>query len=204
MGRVRAISSGYTGGPGVSTFFFSVAVGDFDNVAAALAVDRVKAAYLAGKAMWPQTWTVSCDGIVDVIEPDSGDLVGTTTGTGWTMGGTGGEVSSGPAPVGLITRWTTSGYVNSRRVRGRTFHVPVIRQMFEDNGTVSTGGLTAANAFGGAMNSPGATDCIFGVWSRPVTADEATPGSPARAGSFWGCTGYGVPDKAVVLRSRRD
>lgn len=198
------VSTGFTGGPGYSTFHFGVAVPPFNSAAAQLAVNRVRDAYIAGKEMFWEDWRGQVLGTVEGIDEASGDLVDAWAVTPANLVGSVVRANQGAAPVGAVTQWRTAGFVASHNVRGRTFHVPLNDASIDGvDGSINSTIITAATAFGGAMNSPGATDCVFGVYSRPFEPEEGDT-RPARAGSFHGCTGYTVPDKAVILRSRRD
>jgi hypothetical protein len=205
IGRVTAVSSGFTGAPGYHVFHFGVAVPPFNDAAADLASQRVIDAYTDAAALWPASWSITISADVLEIDEESGELVGAFDGNTATVVGTDSGLSFSPSPVGLLTTWTTGEFVNSHRVKGRTFHVPVSGHWGSDaNGTPTATQVTLANTFGTSMRDAGATDCVFGIWSRPVDADHATPGSPVRDGSFHGVTGHSVKDKYVTLRSRRD
>lgn len=199
--RVRATSTGYTGGPGVSTFHFGVAVGDPNDAAAVLACQRVIDAFTAGAGLFPGGWSVSVSAQVDTIDEATGALVGTLNGTSGGTAGNGSDSTVGPSPVGLEAVWLTAGVAGTHRVKGRTYLVPVNGGANGGDGTPSALAISRAMSFADAMNSPGANDCVFGVYSRPFAGKT---GIPARPGSFHGCTGHTVPDKFVVLRSRRD
>lgn len=199
--RVRAISTGYTGGPGIATFHFATSTAPQDNAAAVLACDRVRDAYTAGKAVIPGVVTVSVSAAVDEIDEATGTLTGTLSGNASSVAGDSTDNSIGPAPSGLLATWLTGGVAGTHRVKGRTFLVPVPKGAADVDGTPTALALSRVALFAGAMNSPGATDVIFGVYSRPFAGKI---GIPARAGTFHGCTGYTVPDEFVVLRSRRD
>lgn len=99
-----------------------------------------------------------------------------------------------------MVRWNTAGIVNSRRVRGRTFIVPVVNHVYAADGTLDTPDITtlqtAADAFIAASGSTPQ------VWSRPFpgSANDPTP----RVGTAHNITTAVVPDKAVVLTTRRD
>lgn len=193
--RVRASVTGFTGGPGLMTQYFSPAVAGFNEALAQLSVDRVRDALIAGSNLWgsPITWTI--DGTVDELEETTGTLVDSLTVTPRSVSGTSANTGIGPAPAGAVVSWKTADVKAGKRVQGRTFLVPLNDAAFQSDGTLSTATLTEAGEFATAMGDAGATDLVHVVWSRP---------RPGVAGSKHGITGYTVPDKAAVLRSRRD
>lgn len=204
---MRAVSSGFSGGPGLSTFYFGVAVPPFNTAAAQLAVNRVRDAYTAGKTNWWNTWSLAVSGQVDGIDEDTGLQVDAWAVTGATVPGDTVPSTWGPAPCGAETVWVTGDFVNGKAVKGRTYHVPIALAAFEGNGTLTTLAISRFQSLNDAMLSAGATDCVFGVYSRPFAGRTASPGKPAipaRLGSFHGASGGTTPDKVVVLRSRRD
>ena len=203
--RVTAVSDGFTGGPGFSTFHFAPAVTTIDDTLAVLATNRVRDAFTAARNLFPGSWSVVVNAEVDVFDPATGTITATVTGATSTVTGNAGAGSVyGPSPVGLQVKYSTPGIVNGKHVKGRTFLVPVASTTNEGNGTPTAGAVTLATAFGTSIRDAGTTDLVFGVWSRPVKPADATPTSPARSGSFHGATGSSVSDKYVVLRSRRD
>lgn len=205
MMRVEAISTGFSGAPGFSVFYFSSALAPIDNTSATLACNRVRDAFTAARNLFPGAWSVTISPDVPTINPANGTLTGSLSGATSTVTGNAGAGSVyGPAPVGLQVRYSTPDVVNGKHVSGRTFLVPVASVTNEGNGTPTAAAVTLAAAFGTSMLDAGTTDIDFGVWSRPVDAAHAKPSSPARAGSFHGATGSSVKDQYVVLRSRRD
>jgi hypothetical protein len=204
VGRVRAVLSGFSGGPGVATFHFSPALVTWDGTLAQLAIDRVRDAYTAAAMLFTQDWRATIGPEVELINEASGQLEGVVAGTTRTVAGGNSNNQYAPRPVGLYTTYGTDGFVNGKRVRGRTFHVPVSYFAFETDGTPALASLLLARAFGTAMLDAGTTDLVFGIYSRPVDAEHATENSPVRSGSFHGAISSGSPDFAVVLRSRRD
>jgi hypothetical protein len=104
----------------------------------------------------------------------------------------------------MLTQWITGSVADGHLVRGRTFHVPLANALNDNAGVPGTGAVTGIQPFGVAMTSPGATDCIFGVWHRPKYARIGGVRTLTRTGSFHSVTGSAVPNEFVVLRSRRD
>jgi hypothetical protein len=202
--RVKAVSTGFTGGPGFSQFYFAVAVYPLNGAAAVLACNRVRDAYTAIKSQFPPLWSISVDPAVETLDPSSGTLTGVLSGAGSTVVGSSGSAGFKASPVGMLTQWITGDVADGHLVRGRTFHVPLANALNDNAGVPGTGAVAGIQPFGVAMTSPGATDCIFGVWHRPRQAKAGPPPVSFRPGSFHSVTGSAVPNEFVVLRSRRD
>jgi len=92
--------------------------------------------------------------------------------------------------------WRTNQIRNGRRVRGRSFLVPLAGSAFEGNGTLSASTLTSLKSAADTLRTAAGTTQL-GVYARPTTKD-ATDGLWAQV------TANTVPDMGAVLRSRRD
>jgi hypothetical protein len=95
------------------------------------------------------------------------------------------------APTGARISWETSSIVAGRRVRGKTFLVPLVATVYEADGTLAaafrTNLQTAANNMLAALTTAGQN---LVVWS-PTTSTISEVASAT------------IPDQATVLRSRR-
>lgn len=199
--RITVRWLGFLGAPGYSNFYFSSdagfwdggVVGDEAQIAANRAAERVSDAFGALRSVLPEDVQIDIDQEALVINSDTGEALGftevSTSARGGNLG-TGGY--SGPS--GAVVNWRTNDYRFGRRIRGRTFLVPLAGDSYEDDGTLTSDSLGALRSFGSEMLDGGG-DPQFGVWSRP--RDGA-------GGVFASATGYNVPDMAAVLRSRRD
>lgn len=186
--EIRVTITGLDGGPGVAVFYAP----DLDTTAVAALVtffSSVKNLHPGGVS-----WTVPGTG--DLINEANGDLVGT-----WTQAGSGTQTSTSAvaayaAGVGACIQWQTSGIVHKRRVRGKTFLVPLLAANYENNGTILAAAVTtmqnAANALVAASN--------LQIWSRPF---DGTPTNPARSGAGYEVTAGVVLDRVARLRSRQ-
>lgn len=137
---------------------------------------------------------------VHISFPSVGDSYNDTTGalTGsWTASSNadvvGGSLDSYAAPAGAVVNWNTAGIVNGRRVRGRTFIVPVARNGYDTDGTLSAAFVSALDLAASDLVTNSAGGLL--VWHRPVGGV---------GGSAHSVTGHRVRDKIAVLRSRRD
>lgn len=98
------------------------------------------------------------------------------------------------APAGASVQWLTSAVNNGRRVRGRTYLVPLIDGAYDSVGTLDAADQaviqTAASTLYNSLNS------LLAVFSRPSTAPDN--------GFSTQVTGAAVADKVAILKSRRD
>jgi hypothetical protein len=134
------------------------------------------------------------------VNTSTGTLIGVTAVTA-PASITGASAAAYAAPSGARVDWITAGIVNGRRVRGRTYLVPLISTAYDTDGTINSTNLatisTAAASY--ITNATiGSADPV--VWSRPLIVDDALE----RAGSSHVITGRLAVDKAAILRGRRD
>jgi hypothetical protein len=140
---------------------------------------------------------------VKLLNDADGQLI-----TEFTVSGIGGVTGSGgttgySAPSGGCIDWLTGKVHGRHLMTGRTFVVPLAQGQYENNGSLTTTCVTTLAT--AAENMRTAAGPTFGVWGRPRPA--RTVGGvtrPALVGAWWPAISSRVPDKAVVLRSRRD
>lgn len=201
MLRITVQWTGFPGAPGYSNFFFSADPGFWDGgilnpdaeVAAESARDRVIDAFDACRVWFPSGIQLETSGEVALIDSGSGETVtsldiDTRSVDGYAQGD-----SDFAGPVGAVVNWRTNDFRFGRRIRGRTFLVPIATSSFEDDGTLTSSARDAFRDFGSTMIGSGGP--ALGVWSRPRDGG---------GGVFATVTNSTVPDLAAVLRSRRD
>lgn len=196
--RVKARWQGFQGAPGYTIFHMRDFAAAEPTVAEAdAAITRVKAFFTGIAPYLPAVVQVQVENDIEVIEETTGDLVNILSAAS-TSAVTGGAASGSPyaAPVGAVVTWRTTVVRNNRRIRGRSFLVPLSSTAFENNGTLVSTALTVINNAATALINPaGAPD--LGVWARPTV-----PG--ANDGLWAAVSSFSVPDMGSVLRSRRD
>lgn len=196
--RVKAAWSGFQGAPGLTVFHFSA----FDVGAGWLpadsqsAVDRVRSFFFGCGPSLPAGVVVQVGSETEIIESTDNSLVeihavtapapvnGSATGTSYA------------SPVGAVVNWRTNEIRKGRRIRGRSFIVPLAGSAFEANGTLSASTITNVQGAATTLRTA-AGNARMGVYARPSTKD-ATDGLWAQASA------NSVPDMGAVLRSRRD
>jgi hypothetical protein len=143
------------------------------------------------KAIFPTvvTWDIPASG--DTLDEASGLITGAWIGgTAATIPATGGAVAYAGG-TGLYCRWQTSGIVGGRRVRGRTFLVPIVSSLFDTQGTIAAATISTVNTAATILVGTGK----LSIWHRPP------PGTTS--GSAHAIVGVTVPDKVTSLRTRR-
>jgi hypothetical protein len=169
----------------------AVTVLHFAGDAGAVPVAAVKTAVDKLIPALPTTVTVTTPATGETIEDTTGTLTGVWSGSGGgnTVGAGGTNAAAG---VGACIGWSTGGIVNGRRLRGRTFVVPLHVGCYDTDGTLVPGTLINLNDFASGLIAAGP----LAVWHRPTTKGGSD-------GNSYGVTSARVRDKVAVLRSRR-
>jgi hypothetical protein len=138
----------------------------------------------------PNTASITMDTTGDILDSETGAPTGSWSNTAVSTvnGAATGAYASG---VGALVYWNTGTVIGRRRLRGKTFMVPLVGHV-EANGSLSSGFLTT---FGNVCDTyVNGTLGSSVVWHRPV--DNA-------GGSAIGITGWTVNDRPAFLSSRR-
>jgi len=195
IARIKVRLSAFSGAPGVMTFYCLDPATFRPGLVAFMA---------ATAPLMADTVVCTTEAAGDIINDANGDITGSWFEGAEVIhnGATGGAYS---AASGAVISWNTTAVVNSRRLRGRTFIVPLGGAQNEGNGTLSSAFLNSirSNAATLIAASPGQ----MLVWSRPVEAGTFTAAGvavPPRAGSSASVASATIRDKVAVLRSRRD
>lgn len=183
--RITAIWTGATGLPGYTRLKFQ---GDLDSAAALACANRVRTFFDSIKAFLPSAISINFAEAAQVYDLDQT----LTAEVGFTppalvLGGGAGSFSS---PTGMVVNWLTSLIFQGHKVRGRSFLVPLAGTAYQSDGSLATATITAVQG--------AATALIAGTPSLVVASggNGSFAVSPVNAMS--------VPDRAAVLRSRRD
>lgn len=176
----------FTGGPignGVATHY---AVSGFGHQ------PDFRAFWLACSSITPITVHTTVPGYGDTIEVETGLLQSVWSDGNPLIAQAGQESHAYPAGVGACINWMTDGIVNGRRVRGRTFVVPLDGTRYDTDGTIEPTALSILRT--AASDLLTACGEHFVIYHRPV--DGA-------GGSAHAVTDYSVADRVSTLRSRR-
>jgi len=168
------------------------------------AIESVSALWLAICGSMPTDVTVTPERTGDIIEDTTGALVGS-----WVGGVSTTHIGTAPgayaAPTGAVITWLTSTILDRKRLRGRTFAVPLSSLAFENNGTLVSQTITNLKTAADQFILEQSASAV--VWHRPFKGSPAVGTRPARLAHPGGhglITASRVPDLAAVLRSRRD
>lgn len=203
MLRVRVSTSGWSGGPGLNTFYFG---GDESLAHAYLCVTRVHTVMAEAATLYPASVVAVVSTTVDAINSTNGDLINsfsTASVTDIPGSQTAGDIL--PAAVAMLLRLQTTTFDDGSRIQGRAFFSPLGGALRDTDGTPQSGAITALESAGDALLDSGLADADAVVWRRPRKAvPTATPPITARVGSTALITSTSVPNKFATLRSRRD
>lgn len=203
--------SGFVGAPGFSVFHFrDYNVGGDGNPitqeSAQAAAGRVRNFFNSTKNLFPNTVTFHVENDVEVIEDTTGEMTNILNVTGLTdVVGEAGATAGYSAAVGAVVNWRTAVVRRGRRLRGRTFLVPLSSTCYENNGSLNGSCLTALNTAATSLITPTAQEPELGVYARPHRTRN-TDGSWTTVpdGEWAFVRSANIPDMTAVLRSRRD
>jgi len=160
------------------------------------AVARMQAWATSIKSLLPNVVSLNVQAETEEINEGTGNLIGVwTSTTPTTQTGTAAAGQGWAAAAGAVVSWSTPSVRNNRRVRGRTFVVPVSNEVWDVDGTLKSVPYGTLNTAAGALRVDG-PDVDLRVYCRPTTSG----GSDGFAAVV---LSHRVPDMSAVLRSRR-
>lgn len=195
--RVKVNWSGFVGAPGYTNLYFEptdepspITQPTVDN-----AVTKVQTFLTTWRQWLPQGVTTGVDANVEELDEVSGELQGFWAATVTApAGGTGSTAYASPA--GACISWSTQGVRNGRRVRGRTFMVPLASSAYDTDGTIHGTHLPNMRTAATALHSD-AGGARLVIWHRPSKL------LPIDGGAYDVITAN-ISDKVAMLTSRRD
>jgi hypothetical protein len=159
-------------------------------------------------AYLPSGVTITVPTVGFTYEAITGELSGE-----WTAAATdpviGGYTGAYAAATGLSVLWRSNSIVQGRRLRGRSYIVPLGGGIFDVDGTINNTALTLLTEASNVAMLPGGGN--FVIWGRPVPATpqwtdvkgRVHPAKPSRPGSVGSVVALSIRDVAAVLTSRR-
>ena len=211
MLKVSARWSGLIGLPGYSNFYFrdfGLPEGwDPTTAQAQECADKVRVFFDAIKSYLPTGCSIQVNPSVEEIEDTNASLAGVHGVTAPAVVlGTASASANYASPVGAVINWNTNTIRKNRRIRGRTFLVPLSSTAFQTDGSIANVIVTAIQTAAATLAADAATPDM-GVYARPERVKN-------EAGEYTGevlpncqwapISSVVVPDLAAVLRSRRD
>lgn len=198
VGRVKIQWSGFQGAPGLTVLHFGAFPHDtWTQAQADAAVVKTDAFIQFLKAHIAYGASLVTQADTEAIDVTTGELIAivtTTPAAAATSTQSLGQKFT--AASGAVVNWKTNEIRNGRRMRGRSFLVPLGISVVENNGTLDPGFMTSLNTAATALRAVSGSSNLM-VYGRP-----SAPG--ATDGTVGGVIAHSVPDMAAVLRSRRD
>lgn len=204
--RYKVEWTGFTGAPGYTNLFFGDE-GDFytpEDVSQPVA--KIDAFLNALNTKLPPSATTKLNHTVETIRVSDGALTDFDTAASFSRA-TGTGTGNYSAASGACVSWYTDGIRSGRRVRGRTFLVPLAGNALGPNGTLDDATVGTLQSAANDLIAPTASGARLYVFARPTPIKDAS-GKPTGAynadGVAFPVTSARVPDKVAILRSRRD
>lgn len=195
MLRVRAVTSGWIGGPGLWQWYFDTVDQQTPTTAEATeASARVRAAVFLLAPLFPASWSCQVDPSVTIMTPGSGEVQDVLTADSPdVVDGTGSE-DYGPTVLAAVARWRTGVFVAGHHVQGRTFIGPT---QIHDTVTGQPDGtlIDTVEDFQAALADSGTENVQLGVWHRPKAGS---------GGALYPVSSFLCSPKFGILRSHRD
>jgi len=195
--RIKINWTGFIGSPGYTNLYFepTVETDPWTQTLVDAAHAKVSAWMTSIKSYMPVNTTLTADSQAAEIDENTGNIqtfhtiVAPAVQTG-TMAG------AYTAGTGLCVSWSTGGVRNNRRVRGRTFVVPLGGVAYDSTGTIDNASLTTLRGAANLLHSD-ANGVRLVVWARPT-------GLLGIDGGAYDVTSATINDKVAFLSSRRD
>lgn len=195
--RVKVNWTGFVGSPGYTNLHFEPTV-ESDPITQTLvdaAVAKVQTWLTAMKVYLPPAVVTGIDPQVVELDEQTGAIEafwsvvpsaaspGTNTNLNFTSG------------AGMCITWGTGGVRKGRRVRGRTFVVPISHGSMESDGSLVNGHVTSWQGFANTLagDSNGIRLVIY----------ARTPGAIIPDGGAYDVTSVSIKDRPAFLTSRR-
>jgi hypothetical protein len=188
IAQIQWVSSGWSGGPGYTSFYYSVVVEpDLSTF-----LDATHDFLDTIKNNLPTSCTYTAPTNARIIAEATGDLIDVVPFATPSTNVTGGAGTGFAAPAGMSINWLTLTPGPSRLITGRTFMVPLDINSYQADGTLTTTALGLFQSAASALVVAGGGDMV--IWRRPVGG---------AGGSLAPVAAAKVNDRVSVLRSRR-
>jgi hypothetical protein len=186
--QLTALWSGFTGAPGYTRMCFD---GAFTSSQAGARLANMATFFNAIKAYLPASVAISFSTTAQIFNTPDGELIDEVVASPQPTAVAGSSTSAYSGATGMVVNWITGQFNGGRRVRGRTFLVPATDCFYTD-GTLQSNAITTVQNAANAL--------VSGTPSM-VVRSKITGSTSIITPVVQGAT---VPDRAAVLRSRRD
>lgn len=206
--RVKARWAGFTGAPGYTVLHFADQFGTNGDLGPATQegaldiVTRTRAFFDAIKGTLPAPVSVTVESEVEVLDELSGRLTNSFA-VASQLAVNGMSNSSYSVASGAVINWRTAGVRKNRRVRGRSFIVPLVGSQFGTNGALLDATVAQIQDNANVLASQTGTNDLV-VYARPTPANPLTGAAAIDDGEAHAVTSAAVPSKGAILTSRRD
>jgi len=191
VARLETVWSVTGGGAGLTVMHGIVDELDYDATDAQASLTAIRTFFSTIASRLPNDAALSWPGPVDIFS-EAGVLIGSVAPTASPSSVTGGSAAAYSAPSGARVDWETGVITGGKRIRGRSYIVPIAGDQYDADGTIATDFITSVNTAANTMRTSLATaGSPLAVWSRKNSEATAVQGQT-------------VKDKAAILRSRRD
>lgn len=203
VARFKVKTTGWPGAPGITTHYYTRSgvtawASHAPNISA-----NIISSYGDLLTILPSSFVFEVLGEYDVCDVATGEILYSGTMTPASDNGTGTDQYA-PLAAGIVATWRTAGVVAGKHVRGRTFLVPLHKDVAHTDGTPTDAAVAAVAAYTANMIA-GVTNTKLVVWARPKQPSPPTdPKTYTRFGSTHDVTHATVKDTFAILRSRRD
>jgi len=191
--RMKMTWTGFVGSPGYTNLYFlnpeepTLAIRD-------TTAGRVRTFFQGLTSYLSNQVNIAYPSEMEHVDTATGDLLDIQPLTG--QANTVGTQTAGfSAAVGACVTWNTEQIVNGRRLRGRTFLVPLASAAYQTDGTLIDTTRTSINTAASALCNYN-DNLVLSIWHRPSTGGSDGVAAEASSAS--------VRDRTAVLRSRRN
>lgn len=195
--RATAVWNGFTGAPGYTKFSYSDVLNQAGYDACA---NQMRTFFDSLKGLFHTTWTIQVQNTIQEFDSISSQLLAehNVTTTPAVVTGTA-VVAPYAGGSGASIGWKTGLFFYGRRLKGRTYLVPLAASVYESDGTLTAAAIsTIKNAADALIAATGAEFCIWGKKFDTSNPPIQIGGGLAPAQSSV------VKDAASQLRSRRN
>lgn len=202
--RFQVDLTGFTGAPGVNTWFIGVdpAGGELTEATANGAAALFRQFYLDARGVLQTDVTANINPEVTGIDDVTGETVSVQTITTVPNSVTGQGAGSGSHATMLKLRLLTGVFEDGRQIRGGPYLGPISSSAITGGGAIDATDRSEVVAAGVVLAQVlEAQGTRLRVWRRPR---EAAGGLPARDGRSEVVTAFSCGTVPAVLRSRRD
>lgn len=195
--RVKVNWTGFVGSPGYTNLIFEPTV-ESDPITQTLvdaAVTKVQTWVSSLRLDLPPAVVTGIDPQVAELDEQTGEIVGFWNATVSAAAPGTSATTTFTSGSGFCISWSTQGVRKGRRVRGRTFVVPIAGNMYEADGSLNNARLTAwktnADVLAGDANG-----IRLVIYAR-------TPGAIIPDGGAYDVISSTIKDRPAFLTSRR-